>query len=84
MSVENQTSLTEFFIVGFPGLHQNYYGLIAAVFFFVYMCTLVGNAIFLLLFVSDRNLHKPMYFIILNLVVSDVLFSTTTLPKIIA
>ncbi|XP_029111399.1 olfactory receptor 2AT4-like [Scleropages formosus] len=84
MSVGNQTSVTEFFIVGFPGLQQNYYSLIASIFFLVYMCTLVGNAAFLLLFVTDRSLQKPMYFIILNLVLSDVLFSTTTLPKIIA
>ncbi|KAL4647774.1 olfactory receptor 52B2-like [Arapaima gigas] len=84
MSIGNQTSVTEFFIVGFPGLHSQYYGLTGTIFFFVYFCTLLGNAIFLILFSTERNLHKPMYFIILNLVVSDVLFSTTTLPKIIA
>uniref|UniRef100_A0A8C9VT56 G-protein coupled receptors family 1 profile domain-containing protein n=1 Tax=Scleropages formosus TaxID=113540 RepID=A0A8C9VT56_SCLFO len=61
MSVENQTSATDFFIVGFPGLQQNYYGLVGTVFFLVYFFTLVGNAAFLVLFTTDRNLHKPMY-----------------------
>uniref|UniRef100_A0A8C9VE25 Olfactory receptor n=1 Tax=Scleropages formosus TaxID=113540 RepID=A0A8C9VE25_SCLFO len=84
MSVGNQTSATDFFIVGFPGLQQNYYGLVGTVFFLVYFFTLVGNAAFLVLFTTDRNLHKPMYVLTLNLAVSDVLFSTTTLPKIIA
>ncbi|XP_029111350.1 olfactory receptor 10A3-like [Scleropages formosus] len=83
MSDGNQTLVTEFLIVGFPGLHRTYYDLIGAVFFLVYIFTLVGNAIFFVLFATDHNLRKPMYFIILNLAVSDVLFSTTTLPKII-
>ncbi|XP_048837618.1 olfactory receptor 2AT4-like [Brienomyrus brachyistius] len=84
MSIGNQTSIKEFLILGFPGLDPSYYGLVSAILFFVYISTLFGNAIFLLLFITDQNLQKPMYFIILNLVVSDVLFSTTTLPKIIA
>ncbi|XP_064159076.1 olfactory receptor 2AT4-like [Anguilla rostrata] len=84
MSEGNGSAVTEFDIVGFPGLHPEYYGLASAVMFLVYVCTLLGNAVFLLLFAKDHSLHKPMYLIILNLVVSDILFSTTTLPKIIA
>uniref|UniRef100_A0A8C9VIY6 Olfactory receptor n=2 Tax=Scleropages formosus TaxID=113540 RepID=A0A8C9VIY6_SCLFO len=80
----NRSSITEFFIMGFPGLQPGYYGLIGTILFFVYFFILLGNAIFFFLFLTDRNLHKPMYFIISNLAVSDVLFSTTTLPKIIA
>ncbi|XP_076832967.1 olfactory receptor 2AT4-like [Brachyhypopomus gauderio] len=83
MSEGNVTFVKEFFIVGFPGLHANYYGLVSAVMFFVYMCTLLGNVIFVILFVKEKTLHKPMYYIFVNLVISDVLFSTTTLPKII-
>ncbi|XP_061073754.1 olfactory receptor 2AT4-like [Conger conger] len=84
MSEGNWSAVTEFVIVGFPGLKPKYYGLASAVMFLVYVCTLLGNAIFLMLFTKDRSLHKPMYIILLNLVVLDVLFSTTTLPKIIA
>ncbi|XP_035241364.1 olfactory receptor 2AT4-like [Anguilla anguilla] len=84
MSEGNGSTVTEFDIVGFPGLHPEYYGLASAVMFLVYVCTLLGNAVFLLLFAKDHSLHKPMYLIILNLVVLDLLFSTTTLPKIIA
>ncbi|XP_035390231.1 olfactory receptor 2AT4-like [Electrophorus electricus] len=79
----NITTLKNFTIVGFPGLHHNYYGLVSAVMFIVYMCILVGNGTFLTLFAWEKSLQKPMYYIIINLSVCDVLFSTTTIPKII-
>ncbi|KAI5616464.1 odorant receptor, partial [Silurus asotus] len=84
MSDRNITFVKDFFIVGFPGLHPKYYVLASAIMFLVYLCILIGNGIFLLLFATNKNLHKPMYFIYISLVLSDVLFSTCTLPKIIA
>ncbi|XP_047450645.1 olfactory receptor 2AT4-like [Mugil cephalus] len=84
MSEGNHSSVTEFILTGFPGLHPEYYGLTSAVLFFVYFLTVVGNATVLFLFATNRSLHKPMYYIILNLSVCDILFSTTTLPKIIS
>ncbi|KAM9468456.1 olfactory receptor 2A7-like [Clarias gariepinus] len=84
MSGENMTFVKDFFIVGFPGLHPKYYALVSAIMFLVYLFTLIGNGCFLLLFATNKTLHKPMYFIYISLVLSDVLFSTCTLPKIIA
>ncbi|XP_012986744.1 olfactory receptor 2AT4 [Esox lucius] len=84
MSKGNQSFVTEFFIVGFPGLQPEYQGLVSAVLFLVYVCILIGNVVVLILFATQNVLHKPMYFIYLSLVVSDLLFSTTTLPNIIA
>ncbi|XP_073671675.1 olfactory receptor 1500-like [Paramisgurnus dabryanus] len=84
MTSENNTFIKDFFIVGFPGLYSSYYDIVAALLLSVYVCILVGNGIFLALFTVEKCLHKPMYYIILNLVFSDILFSTTTLPKIIA
>ncbi|XP_027013027.2 olfactory receptor 2AT4-like [Tachysurus fulvidraco] len=80
----NKSFVKDFFIVGFPGLHPNYYALVSAVMFLVYVCILLGNGFFLLLFAKNKNLQKPMYFIYISLVLSDLLFSTCTLPKIIA
>ncbi|KAI5616462.1 odorant receptor, family C, subfamily 103, member 1, partial [Silurus asotus] len=79
----NITNVKNFFILCFPGLPPNYYGLVSAVMFFVFMCTLVINGIFFVLYLKEKSLQKPMYFIMLNLAASDVLFSTTTLPKMI-
>ncbi|XP_047450649.1 olfactory receptor 2AT4-like [Mugil cephalus] len=84
MSEGNHSSVTEFILTGFPGLHPEYHGLASVVLFFVYFLTVVGNATVLYLFATNRSLHKPMYYIILNLSVCDILFSTTTLPKIIS
>ncbi|XP_016131828.1 odorant receptor 103-1 [Sinocyclocheilus grahami] len=84
MSSGNISFVKDFFIVGFPGLQPEYYGVVAALLLFAYVCILVGNGTFIALFTLEKCLHKPMYYIILNLVVSDLLFSTTTLPKIIA
>ncbi|XP_042627295.1 olfactory receptor 6N1-like [Cyprinus carpio] len=83
MSVGNISFVKDFVIVGFPGLQLHYYGIVSAALFFVYVCTLAGNAVFFVLFVMTKSLQKPVYYCIINLVVCDVLFSTTTLPKII-
>ncbi len=80
----NHSTVTEFILTGFPGLHPEYQGLASAVLFFVYFLTMIGNATVLFLFATNRSLHKPMYYIILNLSACDILFSTTTLPKIIS
>ncbi|XP_036006061.1 olfactory receptor 52B2-like [Fundulus heteroclitus] len=81
---QNQSRVTEFILVGFPGLHREYYGLVSFVLFLVYAITVIANATVFFLFVTNRSLHKPMYYIILNVSVCDFLFSTTTLPKIIS
>ncbi|XP_049432355.1 olfactory receptor 2AT4-like [Epinephelus fuscoguttatus] len=80
----NHSEVTEFILTGFPGLHPEYQGLASAVLFLVYLLTVTGNCTVLFLFAVDRSLHKPVYYIILNLSVCDLLFSTTALPKIIS
>ncbi|XP_010904511.1 olfactory receptor 2AT4-like [Esox lucius] len=84
MSEGNLSFVKEFVIVGFPGLQPEVYGFVSTVFFLVYFVTLIGNAVVLILLATQNVLHKPMYFIYLNLVVCDLIFSNTTLPKIIA
>ncbi|XP_047191723.1 olfactory receptor 2AT4-like [Scophthalmus maximus] len=80
----NRSIVTEFVLTGFPGLHPEYQGLASAVLFLVYSLTLIGNASIIILFATDSCLHKTMYYIVLNLCACDILFSTTTLPKIIS
>ncbi|XP_072515680.1 olfactory receptor 1E16-like [Salminus brasiliensis] len=87
MSQKNETQatfVTEFFIVGFPGLQPEYYNLIGAVFFSIYIIVIGGNSSFILLFVTETSLHKPMYIILLNLALSDIGYCTVALPKLIS
>uniref|UniRef100_A0A9J8CR34 Odorant receptor, family 30, subfamily BV, member 1 n=2 Tax=Cyprinus carpio TaxID=7962 RepID=A0A9J8CR34_CYPCA len=84
MLPKNWTTITEFIIVGFTGLHPDYYGLVSAIFFIVYMTRVAGNMVFLVLFITSESLRKPMYIILTSLAMSDMCFSTVALPKIIA
>ncbi|XP_043085205.1 olfactory receptor 2AT4-like [Puntigrus tetrazona] len=76
--------VTEFFIVGFPGLQPKHYSLIGALLFIIYIAVISGNSLVVVLFVIERSLHKPMYIIILCLSLSDIGFCTVALPKVIS
>ncbi|XP_037534208.1 olfactory receptor 52Z1-like [Nematolebias whitei] len=80
----NVTRIKDFFILGFPGLLPQYYGPVSALLFVLYLAIAAGN-IFILVFVrSEPSLHKPTYDIFCHLALSDLLFGTLTLPKIIS
>ncbi|XP_073685166.1 olfactory receptor 2AT4-like [Garra rufa] len=87
MSQANQTTASvviEFFIVGFPGLQPKFYSLIGALLFIIYITVIIGNSLIVVLFVIERNLHKPMYIIMLSLSLCDIGVCTVALPKVIS
>ncbi|XP_036823617.1 uncharacterized protein LOC110509433 [Oncorhynchus mykiss] len=84
MLPSNYTRVSVFVIVGFPGLHPSFYQLVAWFFFFIYVITVVGNILLVVLFALERSLQKPMYIIMLSLALSDIGFCTVALPKVIA
>ncbi|XP_078476090.1 olfactory receptor 52K1-like [Lampetra planeri] len=53
-----------------------------AFFLLAYAVTLTGNSLLLTVILTDRSLHKPMYVMLTNLVASDLIGSTATLPRI--
>ncbi|XP_069506034.1 olfactory receptor 8D1-like [Ambystoma mexicanum] len=83
MNMDNQTSDTEFFIVGFSDFPQLKVPLFVA-FLMVYLVTLGGNLIIFTLVCCNTQLHTPMYFFLTNLSFIDVTFTTTIFPKMLA
>ncbi|XP_043928746.1 olfactory receptor 2AT4-like [Protopterus annectens] len=75
--------VTEFTFVGFPQLH-NYYILFFIMFLFVYLILIIGNSLILVAAITNRKLHTPMYFFLCNLAITDIFFTTTTIPKMLA
>jgi olfactory receptor len=50
----------------------------------MYLVTMVGNLLIILAVISDTHLHSPMYFFLANLSFTDICFTTTTVPKMLA
>ncbi|XP_006112353.2 olfactory receptor 6N1-like [Pelodiscus sinensis] len=79
----NQTTFTEFILLGFGDLLQ----LQPFLFFFflmIYMATLAGNLLLIVLVVADQHLHTPMYFFLGNLSCLETCYSSTLLPRLLA
>uniref|UniRef100_G3NQZ3 G-protein coupled receptors family 1 profile domain-containing protein n=1 Tax=Gasterosteus aculeatus TaxID=69293 RepID=G3NQZ3_GASAC len=57
----------------------------AFLFFLALLCYIVimlANGVVLCIIVIDKNLHRPMYILVCNLVVCDLLGATTVLPRL--
>uniref|UniRef100_A0A3Q3IR42 Olfactory receptor n=1 Tax=Monopterus albus TaxID=43700 RepID=A0A3Q3IR42_MONAL len=81
---DNYTRVSEFVIVGFPSLQSEYFHLVAWFFFILYVTTVVGNVLLVMVFALERSLQKPMYITMVSLALSDIGFTTVALPKLIA
>uniref|UniRef100_A0A8C9KHQ0 Olfactory receptor n=1 Tax=Panthera tigris altaica TaxID=74533 RepID=A0A8C9KHQ0_PANTA len=79
---QNLTSVSEFFLTGLsdnPGLQPLLFGL----FLSMYLVSVLGNLLIILVVSSDSHLHTPMYFFLSNLSLADIGFISTTVPKMI-
>ncbi|XP_027403633.1 olfactory receptor 18-like [Bos indicus x Bos taurus] len=82
MEKKNLTGVSEFLLLGLsddPDLQPLLFGL----FLSMYLVTVLGNLLIILAVISDSHLHTPMYFFLSNLSLTDVSFSTTTIPKML-
>ncbi|CAO2635989.1 Olfactory receptor 7E24 [Lemmus lemmus] len=62
-----------------PELQPILFGL----FLSMYLVTVLGNLLIILVVISDSHLHTPMYFFLCNLSLADICFISTTVPKMI-
>nr|XP_002709047.2 olfactory receptor 4D10 [Oryctolagus cuniculus] len=82
MEVTNSTPVKEFV---FLGLSQNQDVSVVLFLFLllVYMTTLLGNLLITVTVTCESRLHTPMYFLLRNLSVADICFSSITAPKVL-
>ncbi|XP_020729557.2 olfactory receptor 4D2 [Odocoileus virginianus] len=78
----NLTWVSEFVFLGFSQ-YQELQFFLFLVFLFVYTTTVMGNFLIIVTVTSDSRLHTPMYFLLRNLAVIDVCFSSVTAPKML-
>jgi len=79
----NQTSsVSEFILLGLSSRPEDQKPLFA-LFFIMYVVTLVGNLLIILAIRSDTQLQTPMYFFLSILSFIDVCYTTTIVPKML-
>nr|XP_008517082.1 PREDICTED: olfactory receptor 10G9-like [Equus przewalskii] len=78
----NMSLVTRFILMGLPhapALDIPLFGIFLA----IYMFTVMGNFLILLVITLDSHLHTPMYYFLTNLSFIDMWFSTVTVPKML-
>ncbi|NXE71012.1 O52B2 protein, partial [Calcarius ornatus] len=72
-----------FVLTGIPGMEESHIW-ISVPFCLMYLTAVLSNLLLLFLIATDRSLHEPMYLFLAMLALSDLLLSTTTVPKMLA
>uniref|UniRef100_A0A4X2L5L0 Olfactory receptor n=1 Tax=Vombatus ursinus TaxID=29139 RepID=A0A4X2L5L0_VOMUR len=78
----NQTQFTEFILLRFSE-KPNEEGPLFGLFLGMYLITVLGNLLIMLVIGSDSHLHTPMYFFLSNLSFVDICMVSTTVPKML-
>ncbi|XP_069807926.1 olfactory receptor 10A7-like [Dendropsophus ebraccatus] len=83
MSIKNQTRVTEFILLGFKEFHS--FNIMFFMFFLIiFILTLIGNFLIILLVSVTAQLQTPMYYFLCHLSLSDLVISINTLPNMLA
>ncbi|XP_030047881.1 olfactory receptor 1F1-like [Microcaecilia unicolor] len=78
----NETKVLEFLLLGFSDIpeHQT---LLFVLFLSLYLITILGNSLIILVIAFNRCLHTPMYFFLGNLSLVDTCLSSVTIPRLL-
>ncbi|XP_051013739.1 olfactory receptor 1468-like [Acomys russatus] len=82
MTEGNQTVNSQFLLLGLP-IPQEHQLLFYVLFLAMYLTTILGNLLLIILIHLDSHLHTPMYFFLSNLSFSGLCFSSVTMPKLL-
>ncbi|KAG8560038.1 hypothetical protein GDO81_014749 [Engystomops pustulosus] len=82
MENSNQTSSGSFFLLGLSNVFY-LQGICFSVFLIMYLMTLSGNVLLIIVVRINSKLQTPMYFFLSNLSMIDICFSSAIIPKIL-
>uniref|UniRef100_F6T032 G-protein coupled receptors family 1 profile domain-containing protein n=1 Tax=Ornithorhynchus anatinus TaxID=9258 RepID=F6T032_ORNAN len=77
-----QSHVTEFILLGFSHI-QEFQIILFMIFLVIYLITLIGNTLLVLVSTVDPTLHTPMYFFLRNLSLIDIGYTTVIIPKML-
>ncbi|KAM9003070.1 olfactory receptor 10J1-like [Sarcophilus harrisii] len=83
MRRHNRTEVSEFFFQGFSSFQEHQITLFV-VFLALYIFTLAGNVIIVIIIRIDSHLHTPMYFFLSMLSTSETLYSLVIIPQMLS
>ncbi|KAM7150036.1 olfactory receptor 5M5-like [Macrochelys suwanniensis] len=78
----NETLIVEFILLGF-GNAPELQPLLFLLFLVIYILTMVGNILIIMLVMFDQHLHTPMYFFLGNLACLEICYTSTILPRLL-
>nr|XP_048306407.1 olfactory receptor 2A12-like [Myodes glareolus] len=79
---QNQTRVSEFVLLGFSS-DPSTNSILFIVFLLIYLSSVMGNGLIILLICMDTKLHNPMYFFLCILATLDMGSATTTMPQML-
>lgn len=79
---ETKSTITEFLLLGLPA-DPHTQALLFVLFLVIYLLTLSGNLLMILVIGASSHLHIPMYFFLSHLSFLDLCYSSVTVPKVL-
>uniref|UniRef100_A0A8C3EY30 Olfactory receptor n=1 Tax=Chrysemys picta bellii TaxID=8478 RepID=A0A8C3EY30_CHRPI len=80
--IGNQTYISEFILLGFGNLPRLRL-LLFLLFLVIYILTVSGNILIILLVLTDHHLHTPMYLFLWNLSFLETCYTSNSLPRML-
>ena len=82
MDLRNDSTVTEFILLGLSA-NPHIRALLFVLFLGIYLQTIMGNLMLLMVIRADSHLYTPMYFFLSHLSFVDMCFSSVTVPKML-
>nr|XP_028567463.1 olfactory receptor 1K1-like [Podarcis muralis] len=82
MASANHSTHSDFILIGLSS-HPGQQKFLFAIFLVMYIVSILGNLLIILLILCDAHLHTPMYFFVGHLSLVDACFTSVTVPKML-